>query len=247
MSFYDIYCLVLRKLCPKQLPEDLVARFSHEIRTQLTGIVGYAEFLEGKTNEPMLNFTAKIIRESGLNLSRVTSSYFELTNLSQSGVKLSCSSFNFSELVHEIVKRQQGAAMDKEVSLGFSCVQEITEDVVDFDMNRLRQVLDALIFGTVELLDKWSILHLVLCRDGAREGRWLLNLEFSDLATKSSCMNLYESFWNDEFYAFKLQEGPGVLLSMVKQTLFLMGCDVQFELDVKTGGSRLIIVWPFSL
>ena len=246
MSFYDVYNFLLRKMCKKQLPAGLMARFSHEIRTQLTGIVGYAEFLEGKTHEPMLNFTAKIIRESGLNLSRITGSYFELNNLFQGRVKLSYSSFVFSELVRDVVRQRQGAALEKGVSLSYSCAQEITEDTVNSDMHRLQQVLEALVVGTVELLDKWSILHVVLCQDDAHGGGWLLNLEFSDLATKSSCMHLYESFWNDDFYEFKLQEGPGVLLSMVKQTLLVMGCDVQFEFDTKTGGSRLIIALPFS-
>lgn len=246
MNLHNIYIFLLRKICKKQLPDGLMARFSHEMRTQLTGIVGYAEFLEGKTNEPMLNFTAKIIRESGLNLSRISSSYFELNNLSKEEIKLSYSRFVFSDLVRDVVQRQQVVALDRGESLGFSCAHEITEDVVSFDMNRLRHVLDALILGTIELLEKWSILHLVLWRDGARGGAWVLNLEFSDLATKSSCFYLYESFWNNKFYEFKLQEGPGILLSMVKQTLLMMGSEVQFEFDANTGGSRLIIVWPFS-
>ena len=97
MSFYDIYNFLLRKMCKKQLPAGLMARFSHEIRTQLTGIVGYAEFLEGKTHEPMLNFTAKIIRESGLNLSRITGSYFELNNL----IRIVAPSFEYSKKIKD--------------------------------------------------------------------------------------------------------------------------------------------------
>lgn len=245
MSFYDIYRFVLGKICRKQLPEDLMARFSHEMRTQLTGIVGYAEFLEGKTNEPMMNFTAKIIRESGLNLSRISSSYFELNNLLKGEIKLSCTSFVFSDLVRDVVRSQQQAALEKGVSLGFSCEQEIAQNIISSDIHRLWQVLEALIVGTVELLDKWSIFHVILGRDGERSV-WFLSLEFSDLATKSSGMQLYKLFWGNEFYEFRLQAGPGVLLSMVKQTLFMMGCEVNFEFDAKSGGSRLIIIWPFA-
>ena len=58
-----------------------MARFSHEFRTYLTGIVGYSEFLENTENQSMTNFTAKIIRESSLNLSKIGAAYFELDKL----------------------------------------------------------------------------------------------------------------------------------------------------------------------
>lgn len=38
---------------------SLMSRFSHELRTSLTGIVSYAEFLETGSNESMVSFTAK--------------------------------------------------------------------------------------------------------------------------------------------------------------------------------------------
>jgi hypothetical protein len=49
---------------------QLMERLSHELRTSLTGIVGYSEFVESTSAEPMVNFTAKIIRESSQNLAR---------------------------------------------------------------------------------------------------------------------------------------------------------------------------------
>jgi len=60
---------------------DLMERLSHELRTSLTGIVGYSEFVESSSTEPMVNFTAKIIRESSLNLARASNSFFDLHRL----------------------------------------------------------------------------------------------------------------------------------------------------------------------
>ena len=47
----------------KRESTELMARFSHELRTSLTGIVGYAEYVEKGAGAPMMNFTAKIRRE----------------------------------------------------------------------------------------------------------------------------------------------------------------------------------------
>ena len=235
----------LQKRCNSKVAESLLARFSHEFRTYLTGILGYSEFLENSENEPMTSFTAKIIRESSLNLSKIGAAYFELDKLLNKKIKFKKSPFVFSELVRDVVRQRQKQALQREVSLGFSCSDDVMENVFNADASRIRQVIDLLLDETVQLLDKWSILHVVLSAD-AKHGFWLLSLEFSDIATKSQQMKLYDFFWSESDYEFKLQEGPGVVLAMVKQMLLSMNCDFEFEFDPNSSGARLVIAFPFA-
>ncbi len=76
---------------------ELIARFSHEMRTSLTGIVGYSEFVESTSTEPMVNFTAKIIRESGQNLARTSNAFFDLQSI-ESG-QLSSTALGFQSMI----------------------------------------------------------------------------------------------------------------------------------------------------
>jgi K+-sensing histidine kinase KdpD len=241
--FYKIWSIFSSKECSGKVSESLMARFSHEFRTHLTGIVGYSEFLESSENEPMTNFTAKIIRESSLSLSKVGAAYFELNKLLNKKFSPKYSNFIFSELVRDVVRQHQMQALQHEISLGYTCSDDVMEKVFNADESRLRQVIDLLIDETVRLLDKWSILHVVLSVDAKYEV-WLLSLEFSDIAAKSSQMTLYKLFWNEFNYKFKLQEGPGVVLAMVKQMLLSMNCDFRLELDRDLSGARLVIAFP---
>jgi signal transduction histidine kinase len=66
---------------------ELMARWSHEMRTSLTGIVGYSEYLESISTEPMVNFTAKIIKESSLGLARASNAFFDLHSIESGKLK----------------------------------------------------------------------------------------------------------------------------------------------------------------
>lgn len=243
--FYKIWNSISSKNFNGEVPESLTARFSHEFRTHLTGIVGYSEFLESSENEPMTSFTAKIIRESSLNLTKIGAAYFELNNLVNHKIRFKYSRFEFSELVRDVVRQHQMQALEREISLGYTCADDVVGKIFNADELRIRQVIDFLIDDTVRLLDKWSTLHVVLSADAKREV-WLLSLEFSDIAAKSSQMKFYKPFWNEFNYKFQLQEGPGVGLAMVKQMLLFMDCDFQFELDRDLTGARLVVAFPFA-
>lgn len=71
-----------------QTQSELIERLSHELRTSLTGIVGYSEFVESNATEPMVNFTAKIIRESSHGLARASNAFFDLYRLNLGQVKI---------------------------------------------------------------------------------------------------------------------------------------------------------------
>ncbi len=243
--FRVIRNMFLQKECNSKISESLMARFSHEFRTHLTGIVGYSEFLENSENEPMTSFTAEIIRESSLELSKIGAAYFELDKLLNKKITLKKSLFIFSELVRDVVCQRQKQALKREVSLGFTCTDDVLEKLFNADASRIRQVIDLLLVETVQLLDKLSILHVVLS-DDVKHGFWLLSLEFSNIATKSRQMMLYDFFWSEFDYKFKLQEGPGVVLAMVKKMLLSMNCDFEFEFDPNSSRARLVIAFPFA-
>lgn len=229
----------------KQINSSLFARFSHEMRTHLTGIVGYAEFLEERENESMVAFTAKIIRESSINLTQTNNAYCDLIYLLNTEMKLSCSRFIFYELINTIIKNYQIVGFEREVNMGASCDQAISQKSVSTDFARLQQALEALVNGTLQMLEKWSSLHLHLDRNLIGD-TWILNLEFSKIAVNSSQMKLYEEFWTNSKYEFRLQEGPGVILAMAKEMLFFMGSEITFQRDSNSGEARLIITLPFN-
>ncbi len=225
-----------------EVSPSLMARFSHELRTALTGIVGYAEFLETGSNESMVSFTAKIIRESGQSLTQVSNAYFDLERLSRGDVRLACTRFVFSDVLREVVKSHQPTALEQDVRLSFSCADNALQASISTDVDRMRQVMDALVQGVVEVMGQWGAVHVALAQDETTR-TWAVTWELTDVSDTEGALTLFQSFWSDDAYLFKLQEGPGVVLASAKAMLEFLGGEAKFQGASKANAPRLVVTF----
>ena len=207
---------------------DLMERLSHELRTSLTGIVGYSEFVESTSTEPMVNFTAKIIRESSLSLARASGSFFDLHRLELGQIQLDLSSFPISELVRDVVRIYQKQAIDQNVSLAFASTAEVFFTEMFSDSKQVRQVVDALIFGAVESAGKGHSIQVDLSFDEDKN-YMKLTLITVGVSTDGSQEALFKKFWNSERYKFRLQAGPGIELALAKALIFSLQGHVVYQ------------------
>lgn len=214
---------------------QLIERLSYEWRTSLTGVVGYAEFLEAGSTEPMMNFTAKVIRESGLVLTRVTAAYIDLHHLQQGQLPLNCLKLDLSSVVEEVVDKARPNAQEHDVRLVLHCAAQAQEMWIYSDLVRIRQVVDAILFNLIQQVSKWSFIYISLVSN--ERGPELI-FEYS--SPKLSGVDLHEQFWSREDYCFQLQSGPGVELAFIKELIRFLGASVKYEVDAQ-GGSRLRI------
>lgn len=200
---------------------DFMARFSHEMRTSLTGIVGYSEFVESTSTEPMVNFTAKIIKESSQGLARVSNAFFDLHSIESGLLKLSSTWFSMHELVRNAVHLHQSMARERDVILLFTCSDDLFLIDIYSDMLRVRQVVDALIFGAIQSTRKGESIHIDMMLDRLKVGV-ILKMTFLDVCVDSAQIELFKQFWGCDSYNFRLQEGPGIEMALAKSLIYLM-------------------------
>lgn len=207
---------------------ELMNRLSHELRTSLTGIVGYSEFVESSSTEPMVNFTAKIIRESSQDLARASNSFFDLNRLESGEIYLNCTEFSINELVRSVVKIYQRQAIERNVNIFSTCSAESSSLDVYADFQRVGQVIDALVFDAVKVAEKGMSVHVDVSLDD--EKRFVkLMIIFLNLSADGFQLKLLKEFWCDENYKFRLQEGPGVELALAKALIYHMHGDVDYH------------------
>lgn len=223
---------------------DLMERLSHELRTSLTGIVGYSEFVESSSTEPMVNFTAKIIRESSLGLARASNSFFDLHRLELGQIQIDPSSFSISELVRDVVRIYQKKALDLNVSLAFASTAEIFFTEMFSDPKQVHQVVDALIFGAVQSAGKGNSIQVDLSLDDDKN-YMRLTLVTVGLSPDGSQEELFKKFWNSERYKFRLQAGPGVELALAKALIYFLQGHVAYKVSTNEC-PRLIVRLPLQ-
>jgi K+-sensing histidine kinase KdpD len=237
-------CLGLRRGPDTNQQSALMERVSHELRTSLTGIVGYAEYLETNSAEPMMNFTANIIRESGLDLARASSSYFDLQYLKQGQIRRTESRFFLAEVTREVVQKHQTKAAQRDVRLVFSCSGPASAQAMSSDVDRIKQVLDGLIFDAVQAVDQWGCVRVDLSVNEVSQSLvWTLETS----ASKGDLLRteLYEKFWRNDNYRFRLQQGPGVEMALSKALIQFLGGQAVYRTTADLP-SQLMVTFPWG-
>ena len=98
------------------LKNAFLGTMSHQIRTPLSGIMGFSNILETelaiKGNEELYDF-AKSIQESGQSLMNLISNIIDISSIEANILELKIKSENLNELVSSIIKEYELKAKDK--------------------------------------------------------------------------------------------------------------------------------------
>ena len=221
---------------------ELMERLSHELRTSLTGVVGYSEFVESTSTEPMINFTAKIIRESSQSLVRSSNSFFDLHRLELGQLQLDCSSFSLGELVRDVVRGNQKQAQGLSVNLDFACDNNIYFLEMTTDKKRVKQIADALIYGAIQSAGKGNSIHVHLALTNEKQAMNLL-ISTSEVLADAANTRLLQKFWSTDHYKFRLQEGPGVEMAFAKAMIYSLQGRAEYRI-ASNENSRLMVTLP---
>jgi signal transduction histidine kinase len=247
-----------RSLCERVLPKvpsslegaivlqpDLVSRLSHEMRTYLTGIVGYAEFIEEGAEPAMVNFTAKIIRESSQELVRSVQSFVDLYQVMLTSSKLQCTEFSAAKELHALVQKHQAHAHQLDVSLIFNCPDEALSIKLRSDLERFTKMFEALLGAALVGATRGAVLVVAL---SLRTEQQAIELAICELggAVKTVQTDLLQQFWSDPNYVYKMQEGPGVDMALAKALLGSLKGQAEFK-SIKGQGDQLRLLLPLYL
>jgi two-component system OmpR family sensor kinase len=127
----------------QQAQRDLVANVSHELKTPLTSIQGFAQAIIDNTvttDEDRIHAAQVIYSEAG-RMNRLVINLLDLTKLDSGLTEFHFSKVDISNLLSEIVERFQPAAQRKKILLNVELQKQI---IIDCDGDRIAQVFNNL-------------------------------------------------------------------------------------------------------
>jgi signal transduction histidine kinase len=130
---------------------EFITRISHEMRTPLTSIIGYAEVM---LSDPKMPQEAKeeyvtIIRDAGKRLSRFLDAYIESEVVERNRQLAEQRREDLALLAHRAVERVTGLARAKSVTLVVSCAPDIHIEHTSPD--HLIQIFENLLMNAIDL------------------------------------------------------------------------------------------------
>lgn len=206
---------------------SFIARLSHELKTPLTAILGFAELLrEELVAAEMLDLAdgTVTIETQGRKLLDMVESILEIAKLESGAVNLEFERVNLTEVAQERLTLHQPRATEKGVVVKLSAPEEGV--TVWADRRRVRQVLDQLLSNAIKFTSAGTITITILLGDEA------ITCEVRDTGIGIAAEHLRSVF--DAFHqiseAIHIEYGGlGIGLAMAKVLVERMGGRIWVE------------------
>jgi len=218
--------------------KEFSANVSHELKTPLTSISGYAEIMmNGLVRaEDIPGFSKRIYKEAR-RLITLVEDIIKLSKLDEESVELEKEDVELYELTREIVSRLSPQCSEKKISVALS-----GEPVF---CHGIRQILDEMIYNITENAIKYN-------RDGGSVSVWVGNtldgpkISVSDTGIgipEEHQERIFERFYRVDKSHSKERGGTGLGLSIVKHGAILHGAKVTVNSEPGKG-TKIEIRFP---
>ena len=218
--------------------KEFSANVSHELKTPLTSISGYAEIMKNGMVRPedIPVFSERIYKEAR-RLITLVEDIIKLSRLDEESVELEKEEVDLYDLTREIVSRLSHLAAQKNIRMEMS-----GEPVVYFG---IRQILDEMIYNVCENAVKYN-------NENGRVTVWVGDtlegpkITVSDTGIgipKEHHERIFERFYRVDKSHSKERGGTGLGLSIVKHGALLHGAKVTVD-SVPGQGTRIEMQFP---
>ena len=218
--------------------KEFSANVSHELKTPLTSISGYAEIMKNGMVRPgdIPVFSERIYKEAR-RLITLVEDIIKLSKLDEESVELEKQETDLYDLTREIISRLAPQASQKNVRMELS-----GEPVKYFG---IRQILDEMIYNVCENAIKYN-------NDGGRVTIWAGNtldgprISVADTGIgipKEHHERIFERFYRVDKSHSKERGGTGLGLSIVKHGALLHGAKVSVD-SMPGRGTKMEIQFP---
>ena len=206
-----------------RLKSQFLAHVSHELRSPLTSIKGFAEnMLEGMTGtttEKQVQYLRRIQANSG-RLARMISDLLDRAKLEAGKMELSMGNVPVIELAEEVTEQLKPLAHpnEQQVSLHYSQPNLM----VHADADKVNQVLTNLIDNAMKYTPKGGSIRIQIEPEDSR----LVNISVSDTGQgipPDALPHIFTPFFRVKGPSVKLVKGLGLGLSISKQLVELQG------------------------
>lgn len=199
---------------------------SHELRSPLNAIMGYAQLLEKDNDIPMRRRGAlTTIRRSSEHLSDLIEGLLDISRIEAGRLELDKSNVRLNELLDQLVDMFSMQAQSKHIGFRYEKLSAIP-DLVRTDEKRLRQILINLLSNAVKYTHEGSISFQVSFRS-----------EVAEFKIKDSGVGIDQAAIETIFKPFeRIHEpgqpnvaGTGLGLTITRLLLDIMGGDIQVK------------------
>ena len=220
---------------------QFLTNISHDLRTPLNSIIGYAKMLQKDRNLKFLQIQSlRIVHQSGTHLLNLINDILDFSKIEAKKMKLEPRNFDLPNLLEEVTGTIRMLAIEKNLLFKYEAIGNLPTGI-QADDKRLRQVLLNLLGNGIKFTDtgqvklKVSLINEVEEKSNPRHAN--ICFEVIDTGVGMSPQQLKQIFQPFEQVAHtqRQRSGAGLGLAICKQLVELMGGGLEVKSQLGKG------------
>ncbi len=221
---------------------EFLAIVSHEIRTPINGVVGFARLLrEGPLNPEQAGYVETIHR-CGMSLETLVTDILDLSKIEAGRLEIARSSFSLIDCVEDVINLHKTVAAANGIDLRVDASPDLPA-ILNGDQDRLRQILNNLVGNALKFTEKGEIVVRLSATIGAdlpgtamREIRLFCTVRDTGIGIPAAQMDkLFRPFSQIDTSIRRRHGGTGLGLVISKRLCELMGGEISVHSDPGKG------------
>lgn len=220
--------------------EQLISTVSHDLKTPLSTIMGYAELLGNSTLTSKQSYFTNNIKNSSEYISRLVQDLLDFSQIEAGKINLEKKSFSLTQTIQEVAKNLQSVYSQKNIELLISIDEKFQKPIIG-DAFRLKQVLINIIGNAYKFTQEGFIKITVLFDSKSQKA--YITIEDSGIGIEKESQNLvFEEFAQANETIEKKYGGTGLGLAISRKIITLLGGNLYLKSSSKKGSCFEIIL-----
>ena len=220
------------------LRTDFINNFSHEFKTPIISIKGFAEILKDDdlSNEEKNEYLDIIIEESK-RLSSLATNVLNLSKIETQVILNDIQRFNVGEQIRQSIVLLDSKFQDKNILLDIN----IEDYYINGNKEMLNQVWVNLLDNAIKFNNKNGIVSVNMKKE---EGNIFINITDTGLGiTRESISKIFDKFYQED--SSHSTHGNGLGLTIVKKIIELHGGTIECD-SIVSKGTKFTIILPIE-
>ena len=202
---------------------------SHEMRTPLAAIIGFAEVIALRSDAT--REMASRIHANAQRLTHMVDDLLEHAQAQAGALKIRSEVVSLSSLMQNVVKLMGGLAAEKNLLLKTNIDGDLPQAIMS-DNGRLQQILVNLVGNAIKFTEQGEV-----CVSFQKQGsEWAIVVRDTGIGIPQERLpDIFEPFRRGSDYATRRHQGAGLGLSIVKTLATLMNGKVEVESSAGAG------------
>ncbi len=226
-----------------RLKSSFLRNMNHEVRTPLNSIIGFSKLIARPDNskEDIEDYSYQI-KENTEKLIAIIDDIIEISKIYAGQVQTKLTSFNFTQLIKDIVYEHNYKAIEKDIKLYLTIEMPSNEYILNSDKEKIEEILNHIIDNSVKFTFNGGV--KINCKVNNK------NLEISIVDTgigipENMQQIVFEPFRQVECGITRKYGGNGLGLTLAKAHAGLLNGSITLESELNKG-TKVMISLPIK-